>query len=452
MTNLAIPAASSTAATLKYRLYLMMFLQYFIQGSYLPVISAYLQDGLHFNSDQVGMFKAALSLGPLVAPFFIGQVVDRHFTTEKVLAFCHVCGGVIMIVLYTLESFLPIIVLGAAYSALYVPSMMLTNSLTFHHLRDREREFPRVRLWGTIGFVVPAWSIEPLYLSRFTGDQRDIARGVVLLSAGVAGLVMAAYCLTLPHTPPNRGKHDFAPGKVLALLRQRNFGVLVLISLVVAVVHSYFWVWNAPYLRALLDELGIQQAAEQRISSIGQIAEVAVMAGLGLAVSRFGFKRTMLIGTVAYVLRYVLLAYAITIQGGSAEMIAGGWFLQANATGWYVFAIVFFGQALHGFCFGCFFAAAYMYVDKVAPPDVKGSMQTFYGTFIVGAGTFFGGLCAGWIGTAYELPSGGHNWIGVWLWGAAISAVALVGFAALFPTELESATSQEPSFDGTPAC
>jgi MFS family permease len=101
MTNSAPLTPPATSATLKYRLYVMMFLQYFIQGSYLPVISAYLEDGLGFNSDQVGMFKAALSLGPLVAPFFIGQVVDRHFTTERVLAFCHVCGAVIMIVLYT---------------------------------------------------------------------------------------------------------------------------------------------------------------------------------------------------------------------------------------------------------------------------------------------------------------------------------------------------------------
>jgi MFS family permease len=280
-----------------------------------------------------------------------------------------------------------------------------------------------------------------LYLSRFTGEELDVARGVVLLSAGVAGLIMAAYCLTLPHTPPSKGKQDFAPGKVLALLKQRNFGALVGISLVVAVVHSYFWVWNAPYLRDLLDGLGIQQAAEQRISSIGQIAEVAVMAYLGFAVRRFGFKWTMLIGTAAYVLRYLVLAYAITVQGGTAELIAGGWFLKANATGWYVFGVVFFGQALHGFCFGCFLAAAYMYVDKVAPPDVKGSMQTFYGTFIVGAGTFFGGLFAGWIGTAYELAGGGHNWVGVWLWGAAVAAVAMIGFAVLFPGDSNSSES-----------
>jgi nucleoside transporter len=443
MTNLSAPTPS-TAAALKYRLYLMMFLQYFIQGSYLPVISAYLEDGLSFNSDQVGMFKAALSLGPLVAPFFIGQVVDRHFTTEKVLAVCHVCGGLIMIVLFMLKAFLPIILLGAAYSALYVPSMMLTNSLTFHHLVDREREFPRVRLWGTIGFIVPAWSIEPLYLSRFEGAAADMARGVVLLSAGVAGLVMAAYCLTLPHTPPSREKQDFAPGKVIELLRQRNFGVLVGISLIVALVHSYFWVWNAPYLRDLLQGLGVQQLAEQRISSIGQIAEVLVMAWLGFAVRRFGFKSTMLIGTAAYVLRYVILAYAITVTGGTAELIAGGWFLRANPTGWYVFGVVFLGQALHGFCFGCFLAAAYMYVDKVAPPDVKGSMQTFYGTFIVGAGMFLGGLCAGWIGTAYELDGGGHNWVGVWLWGAGIAAVAMVGFAVLFPGDLDSSPDPAP--------
>ena len=445
-----IPAVLSvTPASLRYRLYVMMFLQYFIQGSYLPVISEYLKSGLGFGPMEIGWFGSALAVGPLVAPFVIGQFVDRMFATQWVLAVCHLAGGAIMIALYFLESFVPILILGAMYSALYVPSMMLTNSLTFHHLADRSREFPLVRLWGTIGFVLPAWCIEPFYLSRFEGDAMDKARGIVLMSAGVVGIVMAVYCLTLPNTPPDKKSSDFAPGRVLGLLRLRHFAVLVGVSLIVSIAHKYFWVWNAPYLRDLLNSVGIQQAVEQRISSIGQIAEVCVMAVLGIFLSRLGFKRTMLIGATAYMLRFLILAWVITIDGGQAELVAGGWWVTANATAWTMFGLLFLGQALHGLCFACFLAAAYIYVDKVAPPDIRGSMQTFYGTFIVGAGFFFGGLVGSELGDLFISAEGQMDWPSIWLSGAAISGLALVLLAVLFPSGVEEAA--ESSEGSAPA-
>lgn len=429
------PTAAKSPSSLRWRLYLMMFLQYFIQGSYLPVISEYLKSGLGFGSNEIGLFGAALAIGPLVAPFIIGQLVDRMFATQWVLAFCHLAGGAIMVALYFSTGFVPVLVLGALYSALYVPSLMLTNSLAFFHLTDREREFPLVRLWGTIGFVLPAWCIEPFYLSRFTGDELDKARGIVLMSAGLCGLLMAVYSLTLPHTPPERKSTDFAPARVLGLLRQRRFAVLVGVSLIVSVAHKHFWVWNAPFLRDLLDSVGIEQAVEQRISSIGQIAEVLVMACLGLILRQFGFKRTLLIGAAAYALRFVVLAWVITIEGGQAELTAGGWWVTANSTAWTMFVLLFIGQALHGLCFGCFLAAAFIYVDKMSPPDVRGSMQTFYGTFIVGVGFFVGGLVAGWIGALCSTSTGTLHWPSVWLCGAAIACVATILLAWLFDDE-----------------
>lgn len=439
------PIPRTTPNSLRVRLCAMMFLQYFIQGSYLPVISAYLEDGLGFESAKIGYFGSALALGPLLAPFIVGQIVDRLFATQWVLAACHILGGLIMIALYQMTDFLPILILGAVYSALYVPTMFLTNSLTFHHLADREREFPLVRLWGTIGFIVPAWCIEPFYLSQFAGDALDRARGIILIFSGVSGLVMAVYCLTLPDTPPAKDqKKEYAPGKVLKLLKLRHFAVLVGISLVVAIVHKHFWVWNPNYLRDLLDRLGIEQAVEQRISSIGQIAEILVMAGLGFLLKKFGFKKVMLLGSSAYVLRFLILAWVITIPGGEAELTAGGWMIQANPTGWFILGLLFTGQALHGLCFACYLAAAYMYVDKVSPPDVRGSMQTFFGVFVVGGGLFLGGLVAGAIGEAFETVDA-HNWVGVWLSGAAIAAVVTVAFGILFPKETQEVTEPAES-------
>ena len=143
----------------------MMFLQYFIQGSYLPVASVYVQDELGFSEIQVGLFGSALAVGPLFAPFIIGQLVDRHWATERVLAISHLLGGATMLLLYFETRVTPFVILGTIYSILYIPTMMLTNSLAFHHLKDRDNEFPRIRLFGTIGFVVPAWCVEYFWLS-----------------------------------------------------------------------------------------------------------------------------------------------------------------------------------------------------------------------------------------------------------------------------------------------
>ena len=242
-----------------------------------------------------------MAVGPLLAPFIIGQLVDRHLATQHVLAFCHLAGGAIMLCLYTQFSFWPVVILGTIYSTLYVPSMMLTNSLTFHHLKDRDREFPAIRLWGTIGFVVPAWLVELYFLAGLSGDELNSRRGIVLALAGLSGLFMGIYSLTLPHTPPKRdADSDLAPGKVVGLLRFRSFLVLVLVSFLVAIVHKFYFIWNSPYLKVILEQGGILGAWEQRISSIGQIFEVVVMAFLGFLVRRFGFKWTMLAGVTAY--------------------------------------------------------------------------------------------------------------------------------------------------------
>jgi nucleoside transporter len=446
----ALESEEFTATSLKVRLYVMMFLQYFVQGSYLPVITEYLRSGLDFTPAQIGYFSAAIAVGPLLAPFVIGQLVDRHFPTQHVLCVSHLLGGVVMLIIFGMSDYWPILILGAVYSTLYIPTMMLTNSLAFHHLKNREREFPLIRLWGTIGFVVPLWLVEIYFLSDLKGDALDYRRGIVLVFSGVSGLVMGLYSLTLPHTPPSKSdKKELAPGKVIRFLRHRNFLALVLVSLLVAVSHKYFFVWNSPFLKSILRLGDVEAAWEGRISSIGQIFEVVVMVFLGFSIKRYGFKWTMAAGAIAYLVRCLIFTGAVMIEGSFVVTMT----------------LVCLGQALHGFCFGCFLAAAYMYVDRVSPIDVRGSMQTFYGTFVVGLGLFFGGMIGGWFGGLFETGPGEAtlrdqlgivgksgllpfyrkvegvetqffaDWPGIWLAGAAISAVALLAFLLFFPND-----------------
>ncbi len=410
---------TGSAGTLLGRLSVMMFLQYFVQGAYLPIASVYVERSLGFTPMQVGLCISALAVGPILAPFVVGQLVDRWFATERVMAVCHIVGGLLMLWLARQTQAGPVILLGTVYSILYVPTMMLSNSLAFQHLRNSDMEFPWIRLFGTLGYIVPAYVIEFWWLRGLDGAALDRARAIAFVLSGVVGIGMGLYCLSLPHTPPVGKKRGYAPGIVLALLRRRDFLVLVVVSFLIAIVHQFVIAWYSPFMREILDRGG-WGAWEQTISSVGQVCEIGVLAILGLLIKRLGYKRTMLLGATAYLLRCVLFSLVFLCD----LPFAAGLMLAAT------------GQALHGFCFGCFMAVGYMYVDKVAPPDVRGSMQTVYGVLVLSLGFFVGGFVSGAIGDRFTSGVGAaavHNWPGIWLSCTALSVVCLVLFAAFFP-------------------
>jgi MFS family permease len=240
---------------------------------------------------------------------------------------------------------------------------------------------------------------------------------------------MGLYCWSLPHTPPVGKRRDYAPGIVLSLLRRQDFLVLVIVSFLIAIAHQFVIAWYGPFLRTILDT-GQWGAWEQRISSVGQMFELGVLAILGLMIKRLGFKRTMVLGTAAYLLRSVLFALVFLV-----DLPFAGRLVLAGA-----------GQALHGFCFGCFMAVGYMYVDKVAPPDVRGSMQTFYGVFVLSLGFFFGGFVSGIVGDYFTTgvgPTAVRNWPGIWLSCAALCAACVLLMAVLFPSRKARAGGED---------
>jgi len=411
------------------RLSLMMFLQYFVQGCYLPVASLYVAQTLGFTPRQVGIFVAALAVGPVLTPFLIGQVVDRAFATERVMAFCHLVGGVLMLALVAQTDPWPVIVIGTVYSILYVPTMMLSNSLAFRHLKDSDLEFPWIRLFGTIGYIVPAYVIEFWWLSGLKGEELNQARGIVFVFSGVAGMAMALYCLTLPPTPAEkRADRRYAPGAVVAMLRQRPFLVLVVVSFFIAMIHQFVIVWYGPFMRAILDTGG-WGAYEQSISSLGQICEIGVLVVLGFLIKRLGFKAVLLLGATAYLTRCALFTLVFSLDPPPVgKLILGA-----------------AGQSLHGFCFACFLAAAYMYVDRIAPKDIRGSMQTIYGVFVIGLGFFVGGLVGGEVGDWFSTKVNGvihYDWTNIWLVCTVFCAVCVLAFAAFFPKQLPPPSSE----------
>ena len=403
------------------RLSLMMFLQYAVWGAWLPLAARYLtapvtEGGLGFTGTQMGVILGlAGSIGAVASPFIAGQFADRHFSSERFLAFLLLVGGAVKWITASQTAFGPWLWLSIAYSVVYMPTLALSNSMAFANLTDRDRQFPKVRVWGTIGWIAASWIFPMIYLQQnlsfqwmppfFVGAElpnvtarlADSLRFSAIISWGYA-----LFCLTLPHTPPKRDAIEkLAFAKAFRLLREPSFAVLVAASLPISVIHQIYFLQTPPFL----SHLGLLDSQIGPAMTIGQFSEILIMAGLGFMLTRFGFRRVITLGALAYFVRYTIWSFpeAIPVQ------------------------VLVASQALHGVCYACFFAAAYIYTDRVAPADVRHSAQTVFGILILGGGPVIGGLLSGWLQDTYAAGGGGVDYGALW------RVVSLIGLgAALF--------------------
>lgn len=413
----------------KTRLGGMMFLQYAVWGIWLPILSRYLQapvddGGLGFTPGQVGwILGLAGSIGAVSAPFIAGQIADRMFSTERFLAVLLLVGGVIKWITASQTSFEAWLVLSILYSVVYSPTLALTNSLAFAHLEDSDREFPRVRVWGTVGWIAASWLFPMFWLMTdlkfqwlppfYTGAEvADVTSKLVdaLKFSGVISIGYAAYCFLLPHTPPKKeGVEPLAFAKAFALLKKPSFAVLVAASLPIAVIHQIYFMQTAPFFS---DVLGISDSYIGPAMTIGQFAEIIVITGLGFMLKGMGFRFTIALGGFAYVLRYAIFATSSLPVG-----------------------LIIASQALHGFCYACFFAAAYIYVDRLASDDIRNSVQTVFGIIILGIGPVIAAPFLQILAAVFKTEAGGLDYEPMWLTLSAIALVTTVLFLIFFRDE-----------------
>lgn len=428
---------SSPGTGVAMRLSVMMFLQYAVWGAWLPVAGRYLsasvaEGGLGFSGAQIGtILGLAGSIGAVAAPFIAGQVADRYFRAERFLAFLMVLGGALKWYTATRTDYASWLWLSIAYSVVFMPTLALSNSIAFAHLRDAGAEFPKVRVWGTIGWIAASWVFPMIWLQQslslgamppfLTGPEVEGVTSRLadaLKFSGMLAFVYAGFAaFLLPATPPkSEGGDALAFAGAFGLLRYRSFAVLVLASLAVSIIHQIYFIQTGPFFSAI----GLADSEIGPAMTIGQFSEIAVMAGLGWMLMKFGVRNVLMLGAVAYFLRYGIWAL-------------DGLPMQVHVA----------SQALHGVCYACFFATAFIYVDRIAPAEIRHSAQTVFGIIILGGGPVIGGWLQGVLVERFATESD-PGFTGLWATLSVIGLVTTVFVFFLFRDESEHADPTQP--------
>ncbi len=392
----------------------MMFLQFFLWGAWYVTMSPFMT-ARGISGTLIG---SAYSMGPIAAiisPFFLGMVADRFFATERVLAMMHLLGGAVLLAAPWAIGVSPQLFIGVIFvhMLLYMPTLGLTNTLAFHNLTNQERQFPLIRVWGTIGWIVANWVISLSHLDTHAG---------MFYVAGASGIILGIYSFFLPHTPPPaKGKpfsaRDALGLDALSLMKQRSFAVFIVCSFLICIPLAAYYAFAATYAGAV----GYERIAA--VMSTGQMSEIFFMLVMPLLFARLGVKWMLLIGMGAWVARYGLFAGAWDGAGGNHVM-------------WMVLG----GIVLHGICYDFFFVTGFIYTDKKASAHIRGAAQGFLVLVTQGLGMLIGAQAAGTLVQRYTTTVGEGvsvvAWDKVWIIPCLFAAGVMVVFFLLFRDRL----------------
>lgn len=427
------------------KLFVMMVLEFFIWGAWLPLIYGYLPS-LGFTAAQQPWILNAFPIAAIVGMFFSNQFADRNFAAEKFLAFSHLIGGVAILGLAFTKAFWPFFGLMLVHCLLYVPTISICNSIAFAHMKDPAKEFGLVRMGGTIGWILAAWPftfilvdwakvdaarpegfaawLETVLASGLSGPALQDTTKWTYIVAALASFVLAGYSLLLPHTPPKKagqgGVETLAWLEAVKLLKHPFVLVLWVITFVDSFLLYTYFNWTGSFLGTPLADggPGVPGNWIMPVMSIGQVMEILTMLILGVTLKKLGWRATMVIGILGHAARFGI--YAFFPQGQ---------------------ALIILVQLVHGVCYAFFFATVYIFVDTYFPKDTRSSAQGLFNMMIFGFGNIAANFVCPWLKMSVFTTEAVTNFKGMFLVPSLIAIVAAVALGLLFhPPKAPDAT------------
>jgi nucleoside transporter len=414
-----VPAAEPprTPLGVMIRLQVMMFLEFAIQGAWLPLLFPFFTNARPFTASQVGWLGAIGAVGAVASPLIAGQLADRKFNAERVLGVAHFIGAALVLRMAYAQGFWELMVLSFLYGLLYTPTLALVNAIAFKHLRDRDRDFGKVRVFGTIGWICAGIGVAQ-WLYYKAGQNQDLAAqtmGDAWRLSAILGVVFGVVSFLLPRTPPAVGQQRFAPLEAMKEIRRQPLITLFVLAFPVATVHSLFFASAAEYLRTANVTLPnpdifnrIFGVGGGGVMTLGQMSEVVVLALMPLIAKNVPKKVILTVGLLAYILRFAAFAYL--------------------PVAWAILPAL----ALHGLVFGCFFFVVFMVVDEHTTGDVRSSAQNLFNFIIFGVGVILGSLLTGWIQDAVRVEGrvNWHKFFSIAMWA---TIACLAAFLVFYP-------------------
>jgi nucleoside transporter len=389
------------------QLSIMMFLQFFIWGSWNVTMGTYLLN-IGFDAISVGASYSTMNWGAIFAPVIVGMLADRFFAAQKVMAILHLMGAALLWWISSITD--PTVFFWSlfGYALCYMPTLALANSVAFNQMEDPGKQFPGIRVMGTLGWIAVGLIIG-VFVPSMTGNSIE-ATNIPLRFGAVASLLMGLYCFSLPDTPPSTAKQK--PGiaellglETLSLMKDRSFAIFIIGSLLISIPLTFYY----NFANAYLNETGMENAAGKM--TLGQMSEVLFLVLIPFFFIRLGVKKMLLIGMLAWVVRYLMFAF-----GDNDSLVF----------------MLYVGIILHGICFDFFFVTGQIYVDKFAPANIRSSAQGFIHVATYGVGMVIGSWASGVIVDNYLISEGVHDWSTIWLIPAAMAFMVMLAFMFFF--------------------
>lgn len=392
------------------KLSLMMLLEYFIWGSWYVTMGTYMGKYLNSTGTQIGAAYGALAIATIISPFFVGFIADKYFSAQRIMGLLHLIGAALLFLATKITDNTAFYWLVLIYSALYMPTIALSNNIAFSQMNDPGKQFPWIRVFGTVG-----WILAGLMISGLGMDQSASPFYMASVSSAMLGL----FSFVLPDTPP-KAKTDSTTASsalglgALKLLSDRAYLVFFIAAVLICIPLSFYYAWANPFLNAL----NVDNAAAKQ--TLGQFSEAIFILAIPLLFNRIGVKNMLILGIVAWLLRYVFFAFG---DSGS-----GMWML-------------YMGIILHGVCYDFFFVTGYMYTEKKSSDKIKNAAQGLFTLASYGIGMVIGTYVSGIVVDYYTAGDGTRDWNAVWMVPAYISVGVLVYFLLFFREKKEIETA-----------